>query len=110
MKKNTNLESSLEALSEIISEQRNEISRLKNSLNARSDAAQRNTNRIHKLMSAAARVITWRKLQDAWRDDREPEWKEYRELLHELRMELIENGWCFYCNSPDCFGECREDG
>jgi hypothetical protein len=89
-----------EALERVIAEQQKIIDELKQHNEALSNSAIKSALSRNKsdaaLFKDIEKVIDF-KMRPHWKDDQEESFKKFTSLHHELRMHLLENGWCIRC-------------
>ena len=94
-----------EALNRVIEEQQKRIDDLlasnKNLINRAENIFKKNDE----LFEAIARLIDFRIKTDGWTDK---EREHYGSLKHEVRMQMVEAGYCVHCYNWMNFCECDE--
>ena len=89
------------SLERVISEQQNEIDRLKELL----ASANRQNVALNQQMERRFRQLdelTNLSLRDCWKDDKPAQWEQYRAIIREVKASMNEYGWCFNCQSFNC--------
>lgn len=89
------------SLERVISEQQNEIDRLKELLSS----ANKQNVALNQQMERRFRQLdklTSLRLRECWKDDKQTQWEQYRKLVHETKASMAEYGWCFNCQSFNC--------
>jgi len=94
-----------EALTRVIDEQQKRIDDLLASNKSLIDRAAKVFKQNDELFEAAARLIDFRIKTDGWTDK---EREHYGSLKHEVRMQMIEAGYCVHCYNWMNFCECDE--
>ncbi len=98
------------ALERVIAEQQATIDCLQEQVTGQNERNAAIFRQNDELFEAAAKVITKSSgLFDCWKVDKKAEFEEYRALLSELRLALMDAGWCFQCGTLTCSGEFHDD-
>ena len=101
-----------EALERVIAEQQAKIDSLQKDnaalLASSTKSAQSRHDRDTALFKDIDTLLDF-KVRPYWKDDQEESFKKFTSLHHELRMHLLENGWCIrcgeWCHSCGCNDE-----
>ena len=97
------LERVIEDQQKTIDQLKTEITALKNSKRANSEAMNKYYEEREKFFKNLNRLVN-RSAYNAIKPD-SPEWGEW---LHEIRMYTIDNHWCMNCETTSCFGDCYD--
>lgn len=92
------------SLERVIAEQQKEIDRLRELLNS----ANNNNALTHKMLNdkfLQLDSLVSLRIRDCWRDDKGEQWAQYCKIIGDVKISMIENGWCFNCQSFSC--ECN---
>ena len=88
------------ALERVIADQQKEIDSLRNNnselIESRNKLAQRRHERDTELFKGIDSLLAF-KVRAYWKDDQEEAFKKLTYIHHELRMQLLEEGWCIRC-------------
>ncbi len=98
-----------EALERVIAEQQKEIDRLRAQQENQLTYNIKDFKAKEDIMTIAAQIAKWRKLRDCWKAEKKNEWNEFRALCHGLDMALLDYGFCIYCCSLSCSGDCNAE-
>jgi len=94
-----------EALNRVIEEQQKRIDDLLVSNKNLIDRAENIFKKNDELFESVARLIDFRIKTDGWTDK---EREHYGSLKHEVRMQMVEAGYCVHCYNWMNFCECDE--
>lgn len=97
------------ALERVIAEQQAEIDRLKAQQSNQLSYNAKDFEAKEQIFTMAAQIVDWHKLRECWKDDKKQEWNEFRTMGNDLRIALVEYGYCIYCRSMTCAGDCMEE-
>lgn len=95
-----------EALERVIAQQQQQIDRLQQINESLTKSAETVFTREERMFETIARVLGY-SLRPSWKDDRKDEWERYHMLLNELRLQVMEAGFCLHCERFVC--ECDYD-
>lgn len=89
-----------EALERVITEQQKEIDSLRKHNSALMESSRKAQQSRYEFETAffkdIDKVLDF-KLREYWKDDQKEAFQKYRDLLHDLRMEMLNHGWCIRC-------------
>ena len=92
------------SLERVIAEQQSKIDRQESRLKHYHEQTALLHKQIEKRFSQLDTLVTL-SLRDCWRDDKKKQWEQYCRTVNEVKISMIEYGYCFNCQSFLC--ECN---
>ena len=92
------------SLERVIAEQQKKIDHLELLAKSQRDQNTMLNQSIEKRFRQLDQLVSLR-LRDCWKDDKKAQWESYCNMIHDVKLSMIEYGWCFNCESFMC--ECH---
>lgn len=96
------------ALERVIAEQQAEIDRMRKQQIQRQEYSVKDFEAKEEIFTRAAQMVDWYKLRECWKDDKKQEWSTFMTMRNDLRIAIVEYGYCICCKSLTCAGECHD--
>ena len=94
------------SLERVIAEQQKKIDHLELLVKSQRDQNTMLNQSIEKRFRQLDQLVSLR-LRNCWKDDKKAQWEAYCSMIHDVKISMMEYGWCFNCRSFLC--DCQHD-